>query len=486
MAKPSMFEQGRLSRRQALQGIGASGALAWGLAHGLRPESVQANTPQSGGVIRIRGKEPRGWDPVQTTSAWTHIGVSLVYNGLFRYKAGPEVEIGTMTVEPDLVERWEAPSDTQYIFHLRQGVHFQDKPPVGGREMVAEDVRYSIERFMTEKRNWNRTLLPELAGAKVLDKYTVQVDLNAPNVWFLDYLARASTIPIVAKEAVDKFGSLKKPEAVIGTGPWMLDSYTPKSQAIFKKNPNYFRTGMPYIDEVQFLMIADDATATAAYMSGQLDLAPGFYHTLRGSEFRTFREKHPDWYYKGFRWNIHSYVTMRTDQAPFNDQRVRQAMSMAVNRQAFPSKWLRLDTAVPSSFKEWHLPVDQLGEGAQYYEYNPEEAKRLLREAGHPNGFETKMLVHTGFSPVWANYVERMASWFGDVGIKVQIVDKELGPYVRLLRKRKYDGLLMTPATPDVIPDSYVYRRYRKDNIASNSRRPIKASIHQGFPLVFS
>ncbi|ETX01219.1 MAG: hypothetical protein ETSY1_08185 [Candidatus Entotheonella factor] len=464
MAKQYMFEQGRLSRRHFLQ----SSAVTLGVASTLPLSTSLADTPQAGGKARIRGWDPVGWDPFRTLSYRTHVALSFTHNRLFRYKSGPDVEIGTMIVEPDLVERWEEPSDTQYIFHLRQGVLFHDKPPVGGREMVAEDVKLTFERFMTQKGNGNRRLL-DIADVKVLDKYTVQVALNSPNVWFLDYLAEASTIPILAKEVIDKYPkSLKKPETVVGTGPWMLDSYTPKVEAIFKKHPHYFRQGMPYIDEIHYLMMADNATAGAAYMAGKLDLAPGFRHTISGPAFRSFREKHPDWYYKGFRPSGMSYLAMRSDQAPFDDVRVRQAISMAMNRKGSGQyeKWRRENTAVPAGLKDWHLPVDQLGDAAKYYQYNPDEAKRLLSEAGHPNGFETPMLVHSGYSTRWGDYIERVAGWLGDVGIKVSIIDKEYGAYIRLLTRLKYDGMAMLLSKPYVTPDGFVYGRYAKNNLS--------------------
>ncbi|ETX04340.1 MAG: hypothetical protein ETSY2_29375 [Candidatus Entotheonella gemina] len=463
MAKHSMFEQGRLSRRHFLQ----SSAVTLGVASTLPLSTSLANTPQAGGTARMRGWDPVGWDPFRTLSYRTHVALSFTHNRLFRYKSGPDVEIGTMIVEPDLVERWEEPSDTQYIFHLRKGVHFHDKPPVGGREMVAEDVKMTFERFMTQKGNGSRRLL-DIAGVKVLDKYTVQVDLESPNVWFLDYLAEASTIPIIAKEVFEKYPkSLKKPETVVGTGPWMLDSYTPKVEVMFKKHPNYFREGMPYIDEIHYLIMTDNATAGAAYMAGKLDIAPGFRHTLGFGSFRSFREKHPDWYYKGFRPSGMSYLAMRSDQAPFNDVRVRQAVSMAMNRKGSGKfeKWRRENTAVPAGLKDWHLPVDQLGDAAKYYQYKPDEAKRLLSEAGHPNGFETPMLVHSGYGSFWGDYIERAAGWLGDVGIKVSIIDKEYGAYIRLLTNQKYDGMAMLLSKPYVTPDGFVYGRYAKDNM---------------------
>ncbi|WP_089936959.1 ABC transporter substrate-binding protein [Candidatus Entotheonella palauensis] len=464
MAKQSVFEHGRLSRRHFLQGS----TVALGVASTLPLSTSLANTPQAGGTARIRGWDPVGWDPFRTWSFRTHVALSFTHNRLFRYKAGPDVEIGTMIVEPDLVERWEEPSDTRYIFHLRKGVRFHDKPPVGGREMVAEDVRLTFERFLTQKGNENSRLF-NVAEVKALDKYTVQVDLESPHVWFLDHLAEASTVPIMAKEVLDKYPkSLKKPETVVGTGPWLLDSYTPRVEVMFKKHPNYFREGMPYLDNIHYLIMEDGATATAAYMAEKLDIAPGIRHTIGGRAFRSFREKHPDWYYKGFRPSGMSFLAMRSDQAPFNDERVRQAVSMAMNRKGSGKyeKWRRENTAVPAGLKEWHLPVDQLGDAAKYYQYNPDEAKRLLSEAGHPNGFETPMLVHSGYSPLWSDYIERVTGWLGDVGIKVSIVDKEYGAYIRLLTQRKYDGMAMLLSKAYVTPDGFVYGRYAKDNIS--------------------
>ena len=469
MTRERRVGHGWVSRRQMLQHMGAGGLLALAGPLGAAAQDAgappPAGAPQPGGIARIRGRDPLGWDPMLTLTNRTHIAVSFTHNRLFRYQAGPDVPIGTMVVEPDLVERWEQPSDTRYIFHLRQGVHWHNKPPVGGRELVAEDVRYSIERFMTVKGNANRSLMREIKQVDVLGKYTVQVDLDAPNVWLLDYLAEASTLPIVAKEVIDTYGTTKKPQAVIGTGPWMLESYQSGVKAVFVKNPTYFRQGLPYLDAVHLIMIADGATAAAAYASGQLDFGWSLGSAIGGREYRRLKEKHPDWYYKGFRPNYQSYLAMRSDQPPFNDQRVRQAVSMAINRERVESKWRQANTSVPPGLRDWHTPLDQLGEGATYHAYNPDAARRLLQEAGYAKGFDTTMLLHSGYSPRWADYAEQVASWLGEVGIRVQIVDKEYGAYIRLLSRAKYDGMAMLLSKPYVTPDGFIYRRYTKGNI---------------------
>lgn len=473
MPKTRLCEQGVLSRRNLLRGAGTAGILLYGLPGALPLASAPAQTPQAGGVARVRGYDPLGWDPMLSVSYRTHIPISYTHNRLFRYKTGGDVPIGKMIIEPDLVERWEEPSDTRYILHLRQGVRFHDKPPVGGRELVAEDVRYSIERFLTVKGNANQSLLEEIGEVKTLDKYVVQLDLKAPNVWLLDYMADASILPILPKEAIDQFGDMKKPEAVIGTGPWMLASYEPKVKSIFRKNPQYFRKGLPYFDEIQLIVLDDDSTASAAYMSGQLDFGWQFISTIRLEELEEFKKRHTAWHYEPFMWNVHSYLYMHTDKPPFHDPRVRQAISMALNRQEM-QEFVSMgqgkpDTAVPASLTDWHLPVDQLGEGARYYQHNPAEARRLLKEAGYPNGLKAAMLVFTGYGAQWADIIDLVSNYLREVGITVQVQNKEYGAYIQSLVARTYDDMVLALHTPYVIPDGYVHDRYIPDKLRNLS-----------------
>jgi peptide/nickel transport system substrate-binding protein len=467
MRRRRVFEQGVLSRREVLQGAGTAGIRLFAAHGALRTAAAQAQTPRLGGVARVRGYDPLGWDPMLSVSYRTHIPISYTHNRLFRYKPGVDVPTGKMIIEPDLVERWEESSDTRYILHLRQGVQFHNKPPVGGRELVADDVRYSIERFLTVKGNANQSLLEDIAEAKVLDKYTVQLDLKTPNVWLFDYMADASILPIIPKEAIDQFGDMKKPEAVIGTGPWMLETYEPKVKSLLKRNPNYFRKGLPYFDEVHLIVLDDDSTASAAYMSGQLDFGWQFISTIRMEEIEEFKKRHPDWYYQPFMWNVHAYLYMHTDKPPFNDPRVRQAISMAMNRQEM-REFVSVgqgqpDTAVPASLADWHLPVDQLGDGARYYQHNPAEAKRLLKEAGYPNGFTAAMLVFTGYSATWADIIDLVSNYLREVGITVQVQNKEYGAYIQSLVSRNYNDMVLALHTPHAIPDGYVHDRYIPD-----------------------
>src|SRR5262249_18562193 len=150
-----------MSRRALLKaGLGAGLTLsAWPLVYPPAPWGVEAGQPKRGGILRVRGFDPPHFDPQLTVAPFTQSTLSFVYSRLVRHKVGADVQPGTFSVEPDLAERWEELDDTTYVFHLRQGVKWHNKPPVNGRELVAEDVQFTYERFLTEPGNANRYML---------------------------------------------------------------------------------------------------------------------------------------------------------------------------------------------------------------------------------------------------------------------------------------------------------------------------------------
>jgi len=241
-----------LSRRDLLKlggGAAAAGAAGTVLDLGV-PASAEAQTPKRGGIFRLRSHVPPvHFDPHQTIAFSTMLVLSFAYSRLVKVKAGPSVVPGTQPLEGDLAESWSQPNDTTYVFKLRKGVRWHPKPPVNGRELTAEDVKYTYERFLTIKGNGNRGILEQIERVEAPDKYTVRFILKEPYAWFLDVLASTATW-IIAKESVELHGDLKKPESVIGTGPWMLERYDPGTRIVFVRHPGYFVPGLPYADGV--------------------------------------------------------------------------------------------------------------------------------------------------------------------------------------------------------------------------------------------
>src|SRR6266704_1634670 len=263
-----------VSRRELLKaGLMAGVTLSALPLH--RPAALwgaEAGPPRRGGILRVRGFDPPNFDPHLTIAGFTQSTVSFVYSKLVRHKVGADVTPGAFIIEPDLAERWEELDDTTYVFHLRKGVKWHNKPPVNGRELVAEDVKFTYDRFLTEKGNGNRYLLDSVDRIEVVDRYTVKFLLKEPYVWLISVLAYPTTTWIIAPEVVQQFGDLKKPETAIGTGPFILGHYEPNVKTVFKRNPDYFRDGQPYVDGVECLVVPDESTRLAMYRTGQLDL----------------------------------------------------------------------------------------------------------------------------------------------------------------------------------------------------------------------
>ena len=118
-----------------------------------------AQSPKKGGTLSLKLWDPPHWDPDLTISYKTHIPYTLTHSRLVKHKAGPSVTPGTFPIEGDLAESWTQPNETTYVFKLRKGVRWQNKPPVNGRELTADDVVYTVERFRTVKGNANAYML---------------------------------------------------------------------------------------------------------------------------------------------------------------------------------------------------------------------------------------------------------------------------------------------------------------------------------------
>jgi peptide/nickel transport system substrate-binding protein len=458
-----------VSRRELLRaGLAASVTLsALPLAQPTALWGAEASQPRRGGVLRVRGYDPVHFDPHLTTNFKTHTTLSFVYSKLVRHKVGAEVQPGTFIVEPDLAERWEELDDTTYVFYLRQGVKWHNKPPVNGRELVADDVKFTYDRFRTEQGNPNRYMLDAVDRVEVVDRYTVKFLLKEPFVWLVNTLAYPWGMWIIAPEVMQQFGDLKKSETAIGTGPFMLERYEPNVKTIYTRHPDYFRQGQPYVDGVEWLVLDDESTGLAMYRTGQIDCGPSGNWTVRQHDLEVFKKSHPRLVYQDFLSQTPQAIMMRTDMAPFTDVRVRRAISHAIDRQALiEAAWGRgaPTAAVSRGLVEWSLPVDQLGEGAKYYQYDPKEARRLLAEAGFPKGFKTQLTASTGYGRDLVDDVQLVQRFLKNVGIETELKLQEYGAYQATTVQGKFEGLVRGPFGIAWEPDSPLYRAYAADS----------------------
>ncbi|HYB41692.1 MAG TPA: ABC transporter substrate-binding protein, partial [Candidatus Methylomirabilis sp.] len=438
---------------------------------------AHAQAPRRGGTVMVRAWDPPHFDPHLTVSYKTHIAYSFTHSRLLKHKAGPSVAPGIFQIEGDLAESWSQPSETTYVFKLRQGAKWHAKPPVNGREVTAEDVVYSVERFRTIKGNANAYMLSPLDRVEALDRYTVRFALKEPFVWFLDMIANPLAVPIVARECVEKFGDLKSPEATVGTGPWMLESYRPNVGLSFVRHPAYFAAGLPYIDRVELAVDEDNASRMAAFLAGKYDLGWEYMGIINRVDWVQLKDalhqKRPRLQTADFTTPVMSHISMRTDKAPWSDVRVRRAMSMAIDRKGIVDATMEgmgaMNPAVPAALREWSIPMDQLGDGARYYRYDAAAARKLLAEAGYPKGFTATMDFTTYGSTLLVDVCQLVMKHLKDVGIEVKLNTKEYGAYISTTFYGKFDQMAFGPQTGFLEPDNFLYGQYYPGELKNQS-----------------
>ncbi|MBI5628327.1 MAG: ABC transporter substrate-binding protein [Candidatus Rokubacteria bacterium] len=443
----------------------------------IAPTLAHAQAPKRGGTLSLRTWDPPHFDHMLTIAYRTHVPLTFTHSRLVKPKAGPSVAPGTFPLEGDLAESWTQPNETTYVFKLRRGVRWHPKPPVNGRELTAADVVYTVERFLTVKGNANAYMLSSVAKVEAVDQYTVKFTLKEPFVWFLDMLANPIAVGVIAKEVIDKYGDLRRPEAVIGTGPYMLDSYRPNVGLTLVRNPSYFVPGVPYIERVEMTVDEDNASRIASFLAGKYDVGwefPGHINRTDWVQIKgNLKQKRPNLKTAEFPTNVMNHISMRADQKPFSDVRVRQAMSLAMDRQGILDATAEgvgvFNPPVPAALKEWSLPVNQLGEGAKYYKYDPAEAKRLLAAAGYPNGFRASICFHPYGSTVIIDSAQLVLKYLKDVGIDAKLDQKEYGAYISTCFYGNFPSMAFGPQTPFLEPHNFLYGQYYPDELKNQS-----------------
>jgi peptide/nickel transport system substrate-binding protein len=304
-----------------------------------------------------------------------------------------------------LAENWEISSDFMtYTFHIRKGIQWQDKPPVNGRELTAYDIEWNYHRVLglgsgftkgstyISLANW--ALIKSVTAT---DKYTIVMKASQPSIDQLRSILdiRSVNLDIVAREAVEKWGNVNDWRNAIGTGPFILKDYTTGSSMDFSKNPNYWgydpvypKNRLPYVDKVKILIIPDIATTMAALRTGKVDLVEDINWQQAASLMKTNPEllqvKRP---------TDGDTIAMMIDKKPFDDIRIRTAMQMAMDLKTIAKTYYGgYVDGIPlglSALKGYYTPFNEWPKEIQAgYEYNPEGAKKLLTEAGYPNGFK--------------------------------------------------------------------------------------------------
>jgi len=442
----------RLNRRTFLTragwtGLGASALVA---GAGRRRASAQAGTkhpdwipasskpPKRGGVLtRASAWDPPVIDPRLTQSVGLYQFAALAGSRLVRYGFPDEVAGPTdMSLKGDLAESWTSSPDARvWTFKLRQGVKWHNVPPLNGREFVAADVKYCFEAYA--KEGAQSFTFQEIEGIETPDKHTVRIHLKTPNVLFPQNVAEPITV-LFSREVLEEDGDLKK--RFIGTGPFVLKEHTRKVRLVLTRNPDYWDKGRPYLDEYVILSTPDDATRKAAFRTGQAD----FIWVASPSEVDVLRKTNPNVVVQSYHNTLTPFgVAVSQDKPPFNDVRVRRAVSMAIDRQKQADTLFEghgiIGWGVPYIYYTDKQPT--LADLGPWWQYRPAEAKKLLAEAGHPNGFETTLFYYEYFPQMTSQVQLVQQDLKRNLNINLKITKLDYTTYYGRYVDPKWEGM---------------------------------------------
>ena len=358
-----------------------------------------------------------------------------------------------------LEESWEFPDGSTYVAHLRKGIHWQDIPPVGGREFTADDVVFSIGRMfgggggftkptpiMASNIQWQSLLSVEAA-----DKYTVvfKWKISNPEVIMENISSPSNITNIVAPEAVKLWGDVNDWHHAIGTGPFILQDFVSGSALALVKNPSYWgydgrypQNRLPYADTLKVLIIPDRATSLSAVRTGKIDVVDGMSFT----EAQAMKKTNPEILQVTVPANYAATIDLRNDTKPFNDVRVRKAMQLAINLPTIAETYYgNVTPPYPSTLTTnlmtgWGFPYQQWPQDLKdEYTYNPTAAKQLLADAGYPNGFNTNIAAN---STADLDLLQIVKSYFNDIGINIEIRPMDQTSWLAFVQNgKKYDQL---------------------------------------------
>ena len=341
--------------------------------------TAAAPTAKKGGTLRL---------PIVFTSG--HFDIHQFQTG-YQMAVWRSIGNGLFTIDPatgiptgDLAKSWEFTDPTTLVVKLHPNATWHKKEPVNGRSVTAQDVKFSIERLATKSADFTRSSDYALVkSVEAPDAATVRINLLKPFVPLVSMLANFQAV-IVAPEVVQKFGDLKSAEAMIGSGPFMVESANATSGAKVVRNPTYWEPGLPYLDAIEWTIVNDAQTSLAGFRSGRFhlhDIEAIDARSLEGDKAITLEKfLSPQYFVQGLGGPI--------DKAPLSDARIRQAIDLVIDREAlgkvgYPGAQFSLSSVF--AHPQWSLPTDEVVKRPGFRPTKDQdlaEARKLLDAAG--------------------------------------------------------------------------------------------------------
>jgi peptide/nickel transport system substrate-binding protein len=431
--------RGRISRRGLLGVAAGTGLAGLGLVGCSNPEkssqtssggqrgaaattttgggTAQAATPKRGGRFQdYITQDPASLDPYKVVAftAQTYVG-GYVFSRLYQYDNGPGVDRTLYKAVPDLaVSNEVTDGGLTYIIKIRPDAKFHNVAPVNGRLLEAEDVTASYKRFVGLPAPQSPSFTANVDKVETVDKQTVKFTLKAPYAAFFDLISSPNFLWIMPREAGNGYNPEEK---AIGTGPWVLEKFTPSVGLTYQRHPDYFVKDLPYMDGVDLFVVSEYAQQVNQIKSGRL-----YELTPQAQDFQDIVKALPgasvvDIGIPNGHGGI-GFPHLDPNAPTLKDERVRKAISLAMDRDGLieavssAAIWksfgqtiqTKLNNFMPAALGRWWIDPrgSEMGDSAQWFKYDPAAAKKLLAAAGFPDGLPIEY--HRTVSVYGANY----------------------------------------------------------------------------------
>jgi peptide/nickel transport system substrate-binding protein len=395
------------SPTQAAAASGSAVATAPASAAVIPPTGTAAQIQRGGTLTWAYTLIPTKLDPVWSQARTDQLVLAQIVEGLVRNSR-------ESTIEPAVADKWTVSDDgLTYTFHLRPGVKFHNGAPV-----TPEDVIASLTR--AKNNGSNKWMFAEATSFDKVDDATVKITLNKKVASFLARLAFNSNA-VFPKPEIDKVGTneFMKP---IGTGPFMVQEWVVNDHLTLNKNPNWWQMGVdgkpqPYLDQLLFKQVAESTTQVLQVQAGSLNGSEG----IPWSQIPAL-EKDSRGQLLTFPQQQVNFMVLRLDKPPFDDVKVRQAMSLALDRKVFVDRATAGKATVGNSF----FAKDEL-----YWDpnatlpYDLDKAKQLIAQSKYPNGHSGATLQLTSGSQIGRDNATIAKDMWDKIGIHLTIAEVE-------------------------------------------------------------
>lgn len=412
-------------------------------------------------VVRLKSN-PTSLDPAYVVDVDSGKIAANLYSGLIK------LDYDTQII-PDIASSWEvSPDALVYTFYLNPKASFSDKSPISAR-----DFKYSFERILNPKTLSSRKWLfenivgaadfikgnaKEVTGIFVKDKHTLVITLEKPLVQFLTFLTMSSAYVVPFG-----YGAEKEPkELPLFSGPFVLDSWKHDDNLVLKRN-NYYFGSVAKIENLCYRILPEDLSAVSMFLMGDIDILE-----IPRSDIDMFLKNpmHKDDIIEQFKLNTY-YMGLNCRKDKLKDIKVRQAINYAVDRKKIVEKILRNQAVVSHG----PIPAGLSGYTTDNikYEYNPEKAKQLLKEAGVENGLKLTLYQNSDKEVLAVTTV--IQHFLKKVGIEVEIIQRDWSAFKEAINKGEADLFYLSWWADYPDSENFLYPVFHSENFGSLGNR---------------